>query len=128
MKLSWLDWSLISTLFLGVWGLIGYGIWLNMMVRQRRRPNDRARNLLLQHLNAAQREQYAHYGHFYVAGQRTKRRYIVFPPHTMVTCLDNHIRYCIYARDVPSEDYMLAVKLLLEADEAAFLQIAIPHR
>lgn len=86
----------------------------------------RARNLLLAHLSPAQRDSLARLGHFDVQVEgRTYR--IRQGTHGNVRLLDagREVRsFCAQPDGVPAEDAMLAQKLMIETDEAAFLRVA----
>lgn len=87
----------------------------------------RARKLLVEHLNAAQRESYEKHGYFVVEVNGTKYR-IDQGTHGNVKELDKAGKpvfvYCIQPSGVPDEDAMLAQKLNLEANEASFKRVA----
>ena len=91
---------------------------------------ERACELLREHLDDAQREEFDRSGSFVVVGQ-SGRRYRVRSQRTFnvrdeTDCND----YCMQfrsdpqCRSIPLEDLMLAQKLLLECDEPEFLRVA----
>lgn len=87
----------------------------------------RARKLLVEHLDAVQRASYEKDGHFVVEVQGVRYR-IDQGTHGNVKELDAAGKplasYCIQPAGVPDEDAMLAQKLQLEADVAAFKRVA----
>ena len=90
----------------------------------------RARELLREHLNEAQREQYERAGSFMVVAQSGRRYRIRTATTSNVRDETEGADYCMQFRSdpqclsIPLEDLMLAQKLLLECDEPQFLRIA----
>lgn len=91
---------------------------------------DRARELLLSHLNEEQRSHYNEHRWFMVLGSRTLRRYRIEIHHLVanVRRIDDGARLCAHCNDnLPIFDHLLAQKLMIESDEDAFLAIANRH-
>lgn len=89
----------------------------------------RARALLDSMLTPDQQAQLQRDHFFVVEAPRTRNRYrIRYGTHGNVRLLDKHNReirkYCAQPLDVPTEDSMLAQKLMIETDEDAFLRVA----
>ncbi len=90
----------------------------------------RARELLREHLNEAQREQYERAGSFMVVAQSGRRYRIRTATTSNVRDETEGADYCMQFRSdpqclsIPLEDLMLAQKLLLECDELQFLRVA----
>jgi hypothetical protein len=89
----------------------------------------KAEELLRENLDDEQREQFDKTKWFFVIGQSGKRYRIRHGWAGNVDELNEEghriAEYCIHpAKQVPTEDNMLIQKLMLEADEARFLQIA----
>lgn len=92
---------------------------------------ERARTLLLRHLSASQRDQFNRDGYFIVAGRAARYRVRVGRTAN-VDVIDRSgratHRLCAHPAElVPDFDTMLAQKLALETDEAAFVRIANRH-
>ncbi|HLS85784.1 MAG TPA: hypothetical protein VK043_05760 [Burkholderiales bacterium] len=91
----------------------------------------RARTLLRRHLSPAQRREYERYGAFTVVGPSGRRYRIGYGACINIEVLSRagtvEYRLCAGPSGVPIPAVMLAQKLMLEAQEAAFLQIAIKH-
>lgn len=95
----------------------------------------RALDLLIKHLTPEQRETFQKNKWFIVEGGRTGRRYRIRDKGNMVANIDvlegNSIahRLCGHcaAHEIPLADNLLAQKLMIEADEEAFLRIANRH-
>ncbi|TAM90189.1 hypothetical protein EPN42_06205 [bacterium] len=91
-----------------------------------RRAGDRALQLLLQHLNEQQRAEYEQQSAFTVVASSGHTYYL--SRNEVVAKIDNHIvRLCIQPctrESIPVWDVVLARKLLIEADERAFLATA----
>jgi hypothetical protein len=91
----------------------------------------RAYDLLQDHLNEAQREQFESAGSFVVVAQSGRRYRIRAANTSNVRDETDGSSYCVQFRSdpqclrIPLEDLMLAQKLLLECDEPQFLRIAI---
>jgi hypothetical protein len=91
---------------------------------------DKARELLLSHLNEEQRSHYTEHNWFIVIGSRSRRRYRIAIHHLVanVLRLDDGERLCAHCNDnLPISDHLLAQKLMIENDEDAFLAIANRH-
>lgn len=94
-----------------------------------------ARELLLEHLNASQRETFERNGWFIVEGGRTKTKYRVRADEHMIANVDVMVgdrrthRLCAHARvgTVPLGDQLLSQKIMLELAEDDFLRIANRH-
>ena len=101
------------------------GIEVNF-VEPWRRAGDRALQLLLRHLNEQQRAEYEHQSAFTVVAPSGNTYYL--SRNEVVAKIDNHIvRLCIQPctrESIPAWDVVLARKLLIEADERAFLATA----
>lgn len=88
---------------------------------------DRARALLLSMLSKQQRDQLERERFFEVVAQSQKRYRIRQGTHGNVRLIDGgreSVSYCAQPLGVPDEDAMLAQKLMIETDEAAFLRVA----
>lgn len=98
--------------------------------KEQKRARKRARKLLRASLDPWQRAELKRKGHFHVTGSKGNEYRIAsaFPINVRLAgeAKRSRIYFCLYAQDplVPTEDVMLAQKLLLESDEGAFLQIA----
>ena len=94
--------------------------------QKRLKAKTRAKKLLMDHITKEQRESLEKHGFFEVlVGGKTYR--IRQGTHGNVRLIENGKEtksFCIQPNDIPDEDAMLAQKLLLETDEAAFLRIA----
>lgn len=98
---------------------------------------ERARNLLLGHLTAAQRETFEKNKWFVVEGGQSQTRYRINDSSHMVANIDvmsdetDKIRHRLCGHcgldDVPIGDQLLAQKLMLEYDEDRFLRLANRH-
>jgi hypothetical protein len=90
----------------------------------------RACDLLREHLNETQREQFERVGSFVVVAQSGRRYRIRSANTSNVRDETDGASYCMQFRSdpqclrIPLEDLMLAQKLLLECDEPEFLRIA----
>lgn len=98
--------------------------------RQGQLAKEKARKLLVEHLSAAQRKTYEEKAYFDVELDGKSYR-IHQGTHGNVRLLTPRagriveaVRYCAQPDGVPAEDAMLAQKLMLETDEAAFLKVA----
>jgi hypothetical protein len=99
---------------------------------QNGRPDARARacELLREHLNETQREQFDRARSFIVVAQSGRRYRIRAAATSNVREEAEGVDYCMQFRtdpqclSIPVEDLMLAQKLLLECDEPQFLRIA----
>lgn len=90
----------------------------------------RARALLMTNLSPAQRESLEKY-RFFDIGIEGKTYRIHQGTHGNVRQVENGreiVTFCAQPDDVPTEDAMLAQKLMLETDEAAFLRVANARR
>lgn len=88
----------------------------------------RAEALLLENISADQRRDLGERGHFFVTAKSGKRYRIDRHIHGNVYEV-NEVgtrvrRYCAQPGGVPADDAILAQKLALETDEAAFLRVA----
>jgi hypothetical protein len=102
----------------------------------RKAARAKARNLLLSHLNEEQRESVEQGLGFEVIA-KSGTRYRIRPGNT-VQKMDPSgvfpmVTLCVVIKPpegewMPEDDYALAQKLLLEADEAGFLRLAIRAR
>lgn len=96
------------------------------IAREADRAAARARRLLVENISDAQRAQFEAHGYFDVSvGQRTYR--IHQGTHGNVRRVEGGVEtvsLCAQPAGVPVCDAMLAQKLLIETDEAAFLRIA----
>lgn len=97
-----------------------------------RQARERARQLLLDALTAKQRREFEADGCFHVVTKNGTRRYRLAPgssPQRVRGEDGRRYSYCIHpVHSYPAEDVVLAHKLLLEADEERFLQIANASR
>jgi hypothetical protein len=99
-------------------------------IRERAEAEQRAERLLLDHLSERQRAEYRERRAFTVIsadGERTYRIERGWSGNVKLIGPDGREcrRYCIHPRErVPTEDCMLAQKLLIENDEPAFLRVA----
>ncbi len=98
-------------------------------VQEREAITVRARSLLMEHLNAEQRQEYEKSNHFHVRGSRGRRyRIKCGRAHNVYTVNDDGlliVEHCAHVlENVPNEDNILAQKLLIEHDEDAFLATA----
>jgi hypothetical protein len=90
----------------------------------------RARDLLREHLNETQREQFERAGSFVVVAQSGRRYRIRTATTSNVRDEAEGADYCMQFRSdpqclsIPLEDLLLAQKVLLECDEPQFLRIA----
>lgn len=88
----------------------------------------RAKKLLLMMLTKTQRAEFTEQGHFFVTGQSGRRYRVQRGRHGNIYELDASGKevatLCAAPLDVPDEDAMLAQKLQIEHDEAAFLRVA----
>jgi hypothetical protein len=95
---------------------------------QRKLMRENARRLLVEALHESQREELERDGYFHVETRDGTRRYRLSPSSAPMRIHGEDGRrwsYCIHpAFGYPPEDVVLAQKLLLEADEDAFLEIA----
>lgn len=93
---------------------------------------EKARALLIEHLDVKQREEYLKVGRFHVETKDGTRVYRLEPgrPPTRIKGEDgSRYTYCIHPREIyPQADTVLALKLLLEADEEQFLHTANASR
>lgn len=104
----------------------------SIMLKEQAEAKERAHELLLSALSREQQEEYLKSNFFRVRivdKTGTIRTYRVdHGTHGNVRLIDEAgkilRRYCIQPNGVPTEDAMLAQKLLLETDEEAFLRIA----
>ena len=95
----------------------------------------RALDLLIKHLTPEQRETFQKNKWFIVEGGKTGRRYRIRDKGTVVANIDVLEGNCIAhrlcghcaAHEIPLADNLLAQKLMIEADEEAFLRIANRH-
>jgi len=93
----------------------------------------RARELLIEHLTAEQRETYQRHGFFVVEGGRSKQKYRIRSGSLIgnVDVLDgDNVRHrlCAHAaHEIPMGDQLLIQKFLLEHDEDHFLRTANRH-
>ena len=86
----------------------------------------RAEKLLLRHLSPAQRESYRQRGCFEVQGGVTANRYRILNKRQINTHdLTRRRRLCLLFPTVPLADQLVGQKLLLEADEMAFVRDAV---
>jgi len=96
----------------------------------RRKAEARARALLMTSLSPAQRESLEKFRFFDIEiGGKTYR--IHQGTHGNVRQVENGreiVTFCAQPEGVPAEDAMLAQKLMLETDEAAFLRVANARR
>ena len=97
-----------------------------------REANQHARALLLSTLTDEQRHQYETESWFEVESRKFPgRRYRLHPvPSINIDIIqdgDRISRLCAGPRGVPVADVQLTQKLMLEADEEAFLRIAVVH-
>jgi hypothetical protein len=96
---------------------------------RRRVAQERARQLLWEHLSEPQRAELDTTGTFVVVA-RSGRQYRITAATTFNVEDERGNDYCIQfrtdrqCRGVPVEDLMLAQKVLLECDEAEFLRVA----
>jgi hypothetical protein len=96
----------------------------------------KARELLLEQLTPEQRASFEQHDWFLVRGQSGRRYRIRDDGHVVanidVLAPDQQVlhRLCGHLADpvVPLADHLLAQKLMLEADEEAFLRLANQHR
>lgn len=97
-------------------------------VEKEKAAKERARKLLLTHLEDEQREELEQAGYFHVHtrdGERTYQLRPGFNPMRVKGEDGRRVSYCIHPSGVfPSDDTALALKLLLETDEERFLAIA----
>lgn len=88
----------------------------------------RARTLLLEVLDEQQRAELESDGHFHVHtrdGERTYRLKPGSPPQRIKGEDGSRWSYCIHPREsFPADDTAAALKLMIEAEEASFLDIA----
>lgn len=94
-------------------------------------PQQRARAVLLAHLDDAQRAEYEQYRRFRVRGQDGREYEIRHGRQQNVYLRESRnwvILYCITHPSMPDEDIMLAQKLMLEANIAEFLRVANADR
>lgn len=88
----------------------------------------RAEALLLSNLNAQQRDDLKNRGCFYLHTQSGKKYRIDRSTHGNVKLIDETGKilkgYCAQPNGVPTDDAILAQKLMLETDEPAFLRVA----
>ncbi len=95
---------------------------------QRRVACSRAKALLLELLAEEQRTEYEQHGHFHVHTRNGERSYRLAPGRSPVRVKGEDgitWEYCIHAAfGYPDEDVALTQKMLLEADEDAFLETA----
>lgn len=95
---------------------------------QRKLKSANARKLLLEALHDSQRQELERDGYFHVETRDGTRRYRLAPSRPPIRVHGEDGRrwsYCIHPEyGYPAEDVVLAQKLLLESDEAAFLSIA----
>lgn len=91
----------------------------------------RSRELLLECLSPSQRGEFERRGAFTVCGQSGRRYRIAYGTGMNIEVLgpggEVEYRLCAAPADVPTPAVMLAQKLMLEAQEAEFLRIAIKH-
>lgn len=80
--------------------------------------DERARELLVETLTPEQREAFEQHGEFTVT--KPHRTYVIGPGHIYAEGRN----YGMYAQGYSEYDRMLAVKLMLETDEARFLRTA----
>lgn len=89
---------------------------------------ERARAILLENLDDSQRGELESDGHFHVETADGRRRYRLRPGSPPIRVQGEDGRrwsYCIHPlHSYPIDDVTLALKLLLDADEERFLQIA----
>ena len=87
--------------------------------------------LLLRHLSAAQRAEFARYRHFTVRGASGRSYRICYGTianiHVPASGLEGEHRLCAGPDNLPAPAVMLAQKLMLETREAEFLRVAIKH-
>jgi hypothetical protein len=113
----------------GVHQILGYN-WVAALSAAEREAEQRAERLLLDHLSERQRAEYRERRAFTVIsadGERTYRIERGWSGNVKLIGPDGREcrRYCIHPRErVPTEDCMLAQKLLIENDEPAFLRVA----
>lgn len=86
--------------------------------------NARARDLLERHLSPAQLESFRALGTFDVRAA-SGHRYRIEQGRTVNVTRDDGASFCAVARGVPLCDHLLAQKMMLEADEEAFLAVAV---
>ncbi len=100
--------------------------------REREAAVARAEELLLAHLDEAQREQYAREQSFrLIKGDKTYliRRGRAGNVYLLDENGEQSIEYCAHVVDqIPDEDNLLAQKFMLETDEAEFLRLANARR
>jgi|SRR5882672_9707872 len=99
--------------------------------RERQVILDKARNLLLSHLSAQQRETFEKNKWFVVVGGRSKTEYRIRTDYGTAGNIDVMAKgkkvasLCCHCRsDIPNEDQFLAQKIALQWDEDNFLKIA----
>ncbi len=103
------------------------------MARHADDVQQRARELLLQHLTPGQRESFLTNKFFVVEGGRSKRRYRIEDLGHLVANIrvieERGGRLCghIRAPGIPMGDHLLAQKLMLEGSEEEFLRLANRH-
>lgn len=90
---------------------------------------EKARVLLLQHLDDEQRAEFEEHRHFHVISSAGRRFQIRLGRESNVSLVNEQggisRTFCIHVRDqVPDEDNVLAQMLLLRANEEDFLRIA----
>jgi len=94
---------------------------MNAFFRQEEQADQRAIDLLLEHLDEGQRASYEATGTFMVEAA-SGRAYTLGRGNKAAVCPEINRWWCLEPeRDVPRGDWLLAVKLFLEADEAGFL-------
>lgn len=95
------------------------------VIRISNEAQERALNLLLENLNAEQREEYLEYKLFRVVGNRGGM-YTIKRERQVNIINGAGDRLCAVSKEsVPLEDMLLAQKLLIETDEDEFLRVAI---
>ena len=100
--------------------------------REREAAVARAEELLLAHLDEAQRNQYAREHSFQVV--KDDRTYLIERGraqnvYLLDECGKRLVEYCAHVvPDIPDEDNLLAQKFMLETDEAGFLRLANAQR